>query len=308
MTMQPTAHDQFMLELLNRARLNPQNEANQFLRGNLNEGLPGPVIAQAAKQPLAFNPKLAQAANDHCQWMIKNNTFSHRGVDGTRVAHRTTRAGYRWNSLGENLGLRITPGRLNLKEEMAQHHQNLFVDSTISNRSHRINMLKEDYKEAGVATATSVSGRNNNTLVCHNFGRDGNIDSFLTGVVYTDQVQRDNFYTVGEGIANVTVQATGKNGYTYTAKSMDAGGYSLRLPAGTYEVTFKGNFQGHGSVATSVNRTVTIGDRNVKLDYVPEKSNIALQQQAPVAAAIPAPATAVPSLTLALAVMTLALR
>jgi hypothetical protein len=293
-----------MLELVNRARLNPQNEANQFLRGNLNEGLPGHIIAAEAKQPLAFNPQLTQAASDHCQWMIQNNTFSHRGADGSRVGQRSTKAGYRWNSVGENLGLRSTSGRLDLNEEILQHHQNLFVDSTVSNRSHRTNMLKDDYKEAGIANVSNVNGRSKNTLACHNFGRDGNIDSFLTGVVYTDKVNQNNFYTVGEGIGNVTIQAVGQDNHTYTATTMDAGGYSLRLPAGTYNVTFKGNLQGNGATATSTVRSVTIGNKNVKLDYVPNKSNIALQQQTPVVAA-PAP---VPSWTLALAVLAVALR
>jgi serralysin len=305
MTMQPTAHDQYMLELINRARLNPQGEANQFLRGNLNEGLPGQTITAEAKQPLALNPQLAQAANDHCQWMIKNNTFSHRGADGSRVGQRSIKAGYRWNSVGENLGLRSTSGRLDLNEEILQHHQNLFVDSTVSNRSHRTNMLKDDYKEAGIANISNVNGRNKNTLVCHNFGRDGNIDSFLTGVVYTDKVNQNSFYTVGEGIGKVTIQAVGKDNHTYTATTLDAGGYSLRLPAGTYNVTFKGNLQGNGATATSTARSVTIGNKNIKLDYVPNKSNIALQQQAPVVAAAPAP---VPSWALAVAVLAVAMR
>jgi hypothetical protein len=303
--MQPTAHQQYLLELINRARLNPQAEAQQLLRGNLNEGLPGETITATPKQPLAFNSSLNQAANGHCQWMIQSNTFSHRGVDGSRVGHRATKAGYRWNSISENLGLLSTTSRPNLAEEMLQHHQNMFVDSTISNRSHRINMLKEDYQEVGIANASNVNGRTKNTLVCQNFGRDGNIDSFLTGVVYRDQVNRDNFYTVGEGIGNVTIQAVDKDNRPYTATSMDAGGYSLRLPAGTYSVTFRGNLLGNGTTATSVVRSVTIGKQNIKLDYVPDKSNIALQQPVPVVAAVPEP---MPSWALVLAVMAVAIR
>jgi serralysin len=282
MKTQPTARDQYMLELINRARLNPQAEANQLLRGDLNEGITAGTIPAEGKQPLAFNPYLFQSARDHCQWMIDKNIFSHRGLDDSRVGKRSTSAGYAWQSVGENLGLRSTNGRLDLIDDVRQHYQNLFADYSIVGRGHRINMLKSEYKEAGVVLLDTNQGRNKTTLTCHVFGLDVKNDSFLTGVVYNDRVNRDNFYNVGEGLANITVKAVGKD-RTYTTTTMNAGGYQLRLPPGSYHVTFSGNFQGHRLIETSAARSILIGNQNVKLDFVPDKSVAALANSGPIA-------------------------
>ena len=51
---QPTAQDQYMLELVNRGRANPQGEADLYLNGNLNQGLPSNTISTNAKPPLVF--------------------------------------------------------------------------------------------------------------------------------------------------------------------------------------------------------------------------------------------------------------
>jgi serralysin len=67
MATEPTAQEQYMLELINRARLNPQAEADRSLGGNLNEGLAPGTISTKPKQPLAFDLKLEQAAQGHSQ-------------------------------------------------------------------------------------------------------------------------------------------------------------------------------------------------------------------------------------------------
>jgi hypothetical protein len=64
---------------------------------------------------------------------------------------------------------------------------------------------------------------------------------------------------------------------------MDAGGYQLRLPPGSYNVTFSGNFQGHRVFETSTARSISIGNQNVKLDFVPNKSVAALANSGSIA-------------------------
>lgn len=51
--VQPSAYEQYMLELVNRARLNPEAEANRLGIG-LNDGLSPNTISVDPKQPLAF--------------------------------------------------------------------------------------------------------------------------------------------------------------------------------------------------------------------------------------------------------------
>ena len=52
---EPTALDQYLIELINRARLDPVGEAAR-LGIDLNQGLSQGQITTAPKQPLAFDP------------------------------------------------------------------------------------------------------------------------------------------------------------------------------------------------------------------------------------------------------------
>ena len=270
MAIEPTAQDQYMLELLNRARLNPQAEADLLLAGNLNEGLPLGTISTAAKQPLAFNLKLFQAAQSHSQWMLANNTFSHAGANGSQVWDRATSAGYTWSGIGENLAWRGTTGTPDLTTEVGQQHKDLFIDAGIIDRGHRTNMMLASFREIGISSILGIFTSNgtpyNSAITTQNFGKDFGANAFLTGVAYTDKVVNDDFYTVGEGLGNIIVTAVG-NAQTFTTTSLSSGGYSLRLAPGTYSVTFGGDFNNDGIADTSTARTVIIGSENVKQDF-----------------------------------------
>ncbi|HBE16383.1 MAG TPA: hypothetical protein DEG17_05185 [Cyanobacteria bacterium UBA11149] len=81
MAIEPTAHEQYMLELVNRARLNPQAEVdrNPYV-ADLNEDLAPGTISNTPKQALAFNLQLIDAARQHSQWMLDTDTFFWSGV------------------------------------------------------------------------------------------------------------------------------------------------------------------------------------------------------------------------------------
>jgi hypothetical protein len=53
----PSALEQYMVELINRARANPAAEAARY-GIDLNEGLAAGTISAKAKQPLAISPNL----------------------------------------------------------------------------------------------------------------------------------------------------------------------------------------------------------------------------------------------------------
>ncbi|HEX6093736.1 MAG TPA: hypothetical protein VFZ07_10315, partial [Dongiaceae bacterium] len=59
-----TAQEQYLLELINRARLDPAGEAARNGIG-LNDGLASGTITADSKQPLASNGNLATAAQGH---------------------------------------------------------------------------------------------------------------------------------------------------------------------------------------------------------------------------------------------------
>ncbi len=294
MATQPTAQDQYMLELLNRARLNPQAEADRLLGGNLNEGLAAGTISTAPKQAVAFNLNLFNAAQGHSQWQLANNTFSHTGANGSSSAVRATAAGYTWKATGENIAWKGTTGAVDLTSFVAEQQDDLFVDTGIANRGHRTNMLNPNYREVGISAVTGkfTSGGTayDSVMTTQDFGTDSkNPNAFLTGVVYTDAVKNDDFYTVGEGLGNITIDAVG-NGQTFTGTSMTAGGYSLSLAPGTYSVSFRGDFNSDGVIDTSAARSVTIGSENVKVDFASDTFAAAAPPPAAPPAAVP-PAT-----------------
>ena len=88
-----SAAEQYLLELINRARLDPQAEANRYGVG-LNSGLQSGTIDTQAKQVLAPNAQLEAAALGHSNWMLDADTFSHTGSGGSSPGARMTAAGY----------------------------------------------------------------------------------------------------------------------------------------------------------------------------------------------------------------------
>jgi serralysin len=294
-----TSQDQYMLELLNRARLDPQTEVNRYpsLNGNVNEGLPDGTLNLTPKQPLAFNEKLFKSAQSHSQWMIDSDNFSHTGAGGLGVAQRIASQGYDWQRVGENIAFKGTTGNLDVTGTVKAIHEGLFIDDGIDGRGHRISMFNDRFREVGISNLVGQFTRKgityNSVLSTQEFGSDLNSEAFLTGVVYNDATTDDNFYTVGEGIGNVKVTATG-GGKTFSVDTLTTGGYQMRLTPGTYRVSFQGDFNGDGKIDISQDRQISIADRNIKLDFASDRDTYtsASQPQAsppptPVAATIP---------------------
>ncbi len=76
----PTAHEQLLLELINRARQDPPAEvARVNVPGGLNAGLPANTITPSPKQPLAFNLPLMNAAQAHTSWLFSIDELDHCG-------------------------------------------------------------------------------------------------------------------------------------------------------------------------------------------------------------------------------------
>jgi serralysin len=87
-----TAAEQFFLELMNRARLNPTAEA-ALHNITLNQGLAAGTLNTSQRQVLAINPYINQAADGHSTWMRTNNIFSHTGSGGTDAKARMVTEG-----------------------------------------------------------------------------------------------------------------------------------------------------------------------------------------------------------------------
>ena len=270
---QPTPQDQYMLELVNRSRTDPQAEADLYLDGNLNEGLSEGQISSDAKQPLAFNLKLNTAAKGHSQWMLDNNIFSHTGANGKKSGDRMRDSGYIFTGIygsGENIAWKGTIGTPNFTTFVEKNHKGL-----VRSKSHRLSLMRSNLQEVGISSLQgefTFEGINYNTVMTtQNFAYSGASGPFITGVAYTDAVKDDNFYTVGEGISGIIVTAVNTNNSNniFTTTTWDAGGYSLDVdPNKTYDVTFSGDLNGDGQPGDTATYQVKVSSENVKLDVV----------------------------------------
>ncbi len=61
------------------------------------------IRAGANRPPLARSAALDAAARSHASDMASRSFFSHKGSNGGTVGKRTTRAGYRWCMVSENI-------------------------------------------------------------------------------------------------------------------------------------------------------------------------------------------------------------
>ena len=236
--------EQYLLELVNRARLDPQAEADRY-GIDLNQGLNAATITSDAKQVLAPNEKLELASQLHSLWMLDTNVFSHTGDGGSTLRQRAEAAGYTLSGswrLGENIAWSGTTGTLNLAAQIDVHHQGLFLSS-----GHRQNLLDDHFREIGIAQEAGqflYSGQNYDaSMLTEKFGKSGS-NIFITGVVY-DDLDEDYFFSVGEGRSNATFTVR-----SASSVSADAGGYSIAVSprdAVTVSISYQG-FQGSLSI------------------------------------------------------------
>jgi hypothetical protein len=254
-----TALEQLSLERINRARLKPAAEAVLF-GINLNEGVPaGQQIDIAAKQALALNASLTQAARAHSQDMLTRNYFAHNTPEGTTPFQRITNAGYLYASAGENLAWQGTTGTLNEAPTVEDEHRILFVDSSVADRGHRTTMLDADFREVGVGI---VRGTFRDGLVQYDslmqtqdYASPASGSVFVLGVVYDDS-NANGAYDYGEGVADYTVTLAG------VAKTTNAGGgYAFEVrQAGAYTLAF--------ASGVSQDLNIPAGAFNIKIDLL----------------------------------------
>ena len=232
----PNASDleQYMLELINAER------------------------AAAGAPPLAFDWDLNEAAEVHSAWMLETDIFSHSGEGGSSPGDRMRDAGYHffgnW-TWGENIAWRSVRGEPGLQDDVAALHNNLMNSS-----GHRANILNSNFREIGLGVEQGNMDGFNAAIVTQNFAKTGS-DFFLVGVAF-DDIDRDGFYDIGEGLGLIAVEVQDSSGRVLETGTTSSGGYQIALSQGTYLVTFS------GAGIAPVSHSVVIDGANVKLDLV----------------------------------------
>ena len=293
----PSVNDQYMIELINRGRADPQAEVVRYsdpkywdegVTPDLNEGLPAGTITSDPKQPLAFNLNIIDATTKHSDWMLATDTFSHyEGIDPAEppnlpnpyydAGYRMETAGYAFTGTwgwGENIAWQGTTGTLPVLEFVNDIAGNLFGDKGIPERGHRTTLMEGSFREIGIGVQTGeFTDYNdpdhpndpvtyNTVMVTEDFALSG-ADLFVTGVAYED-LDLNRFYTIGEAEQGVSVEAVRQSdSATFTTTTWGSGGYSLAVPPDTYTVTL--SWPGAGN---AVFDNVVITDSNVKLDAI----------------------------------------
>lgn len=257
----PTPAEQLVLEQINRARSDPVAEGRR-LGIDIHEGLQDPSLV-GPRPPLAMNKILLGIAEAHSRNMYLQNYYSHNDPNGDTPFDRMVDAGYNYYSAGENMA-----GGAGVSATFLQDL--LMVDAGTAGRLHRVNMLDLFnaypcssppcvYYEVGIGFYQGA-GPNSlglSSLMTQDLGTT-NTGPFLLGVVYND-LNHNNFYDTGEGIAGVTITPSSGNYYAITSTS---GGYAIPTSnSGTVTLTATG--PGFGPTS----KAVTLNGANVKVDF-----------------------------------------
>ncbi len=279
----PSPMEQAFMEDVNRMRLNPQGELDVIfaslnpliardseVQGAINFFAVDSQILQSQWAPLqpthpvAWNEDLYDAAAKHNLQMQSSDQQGHHVGDELELGPRVTAEGYSFRKLNENVYA--------FAESHIHGHAGFIVDwgdgpgGIQSPAGHRDAMLDTDVVDVGIAVLhdTSSFTQVGPYLVTQDFGQPrvaGN--PFLMGVAWSD-TNNNGIYDPNEGRGGATIQITGTGG-TFTTTSMSAGGYQVRVPNGTYQVSASGGQFG----AARVIGGITVSGKNVKVDFQP---------------------------------------
>lgn len=100
---------------------------------------------------LTRNKFLTQSALIHTVDMVEHRFISHSGSDGSNVAERVTKTGYKWLVVGENLA-------------MGQRTPEEVIEGWLDSPGHRQNLLHDRFREIGVAYIEGEIVASNGTI------------------------------------------------------------------------------------------------------------------------------------------------
>ena len=251
----PTALEQQMLEVVNRARMNPTQEGvildsvntwysvdARARKPSFFANLRGEFASYPAVAPLAFSAKLIQSARGHSQDMIARNFFAHVNPSGQDPTVRATATGYDVG-VGEN----IDSGGATSGDDVLMSHFGFMVDYDNLDASnpigHRQNVLNSTYSEIGIG----IAGARYTGKITQDFGAPAR--SYILGVAYSDANANGSF-DAGEGIAGITVTPDSGKWFAVTSTS---GGFAIPVdPVQTVSDTVNVPFAVQGNTWAAV--------------------------------------------------------
>jgi len=271
----PSDQAQYMLELINEARMNPTAAARRISNeqspdvvmtmnhyGESLSAAASQVGSAPSKQPLAWNDKLADAATMQSQYQADTGQQTHDGPNGMNLEQRLASKGYSTNAGS-------TENAFAYAKSVDRAMQAFLIDWGVADRGHRRNILQNDvnadksYNEVGIGIVPTSNKNLGPLVITQNFARSStNPAPKLVGVVYNDN-DRNSFYTPGEGVDQVLIRAQNlETGEVSSTNNWDSGGYQMDLKPGRYRVSARRGLKSLGV------QDVNVGNENVKIDFV----------------------------------------
>ena len=271
----PTAEEQLLLEMINRARATPSAEGVRLMDtddAEVQQAYTAWSIDKAktktafngypSRPPLAFHPALIKAARLHSADMVANNFQGHTGSNGSQLNERLTAQGYvSQGQYGENVAAysnSVWYTHCGLNVDWGTQYQ---ID--LGQRSNIMNFSGAVYTEIGIGIQHTNGGLNQGTVgplvTTEDFGMRS--VRYITGVVYDDK-NHNSFYDIGEGLEGVKVQPSRGGAW---AVSSSSGGYAIPFSGnGSVTVTASG-----GPLSDPIVVNTSFEGENLKVDFAP---------------------------------------
>lgn len=273
----PTDDEQLYLELVNRTRADALAEALRLANTTDPDILSAYQSFQVDRQkfvndtagypkaqPLSFEPRITQAARAHSAWMLAKGIQAHDETDppgsGNVINTLSTRlnaVSYPLSTAGESIFA------YSLNPEYG--HAGFEVDwggtpatgGMQNPPGHRNNNHNTAFREVGIGVVNGTGPNGTGPqVVTIDFGSRNGLAPLVTGVAYYD-LNGNQFYDKGEGIAGLTVNVSDSGFHAVTAGS---GGYTVPSANGARTVTFS------GAGLAPTNFAINLAGENRKVD------------------------------------------
>jgi uncharacterized protein YkwD len=239
----PTPDEQELIELINRARLDPVAEGQRL-------GLD--FSAYAPREPLAPAQQLARAALGHTDDMIRRGFYGHLNPDGVNANGRIMATGYPLHPLfgtnpAGNMTESIGVGSGAAFDTPQEVHDTFMIDAGFVVPKHRNAILGHGdhfgrFRQVGIGyrVGQASPGQPWEYFCTEEFAVTTTDRPFVTGVVFDDP-DGDGLCRAGEGRGGVAVELVDAAGATFTAQTASAGAYAFEiLRDGVYTVRIAG--------------------------------------------------------------------
>ena len=289
LALNPTADEQYFMQLLNRFRTDPAGEFSRLISraspiqardpilqddlefANVNGNTLRTELSRLTPtHPVAWNEAIRDFNIDHNQDMIQRGSHYHSNTTARR--NELIAAGVNFRIVaGEKINSEVVFGYgrsvLHTFASYVIDWQRGGPGGMVSGRSHRVALHNPDFDQAGAAfrnhngtTGNPPLGPKVHSSILANIEQP---PIFVTGAIFRDS-NSNGWYDPGEGRSSVRFTFTDQDGNEFETTGFGTGGYQIALPPGTYQATATGG----GMRYTQRMSNIVVGTQNVWQNWI----------------------------------------